>query len=59
MMQGINKELNKAIERECLIKTVVTEAKKKAEVNRPINRRRIEDILEAKQLEASIALSIE
>ena len=58
-MKGINQELNKAIERECLIKDVVTKAKQKAEVNRPINRRRIEDILEAKQLEASIALSIE
>lgn len=58
-MKGINQELKKTIERECLIKSVVTKAKQKAEVNRPINRRRIEDILEAKQLEASIALSIE
>tara|TARA_R110002020_G_scaffold248376_1_gene462374 strand:+ start:7370 stop:7546 length:177 start_codon:yes stop_codon:yes gene_type:complete len=58
-MKGINSELNKTIERECLIKDVVTKAKHKAEVNRPINRRRIEDILEAKQLEASIELSIE
>ena len=58
-MNGINPELKKTIERECLIKSVVTKAKQKAEVNRPINRRRIEDILEAKQLEASIALSIE
>ena len=40
-MKGINQELNKAIERECLIKDVVTKAKQKAEVNRPINRRRI------------------
>ena len=58
-MKGINKELNKAIERECLIKTVVTKAKNKAEVERPINRRKIEDILEAKQLEDSLALDIE
>ena len=58
-MKGINQELNKTIERECLIKTVVTKAKMKAEVNRPINRRRIEDILEAKKIESDLALSIQ
>jgi hypothetical protein len=58
-MKGINQELNKTIERECLIKDVVTKAKKQAEVNRPINRRRIEDILEAKKIESDLALSIQ
>ena len=58
-MKGINQELNKTIERECLIKTVVAKAKMKAEVNRPINRRRIEDILEAKKIEDDLALSIQ
>ena len=58
-MKGISQELNRTIERECLIKNVVAEAKKQAEVNRPINRRRIEDILEAKNMEDNIALSIE
>ena len=55
-MQGINKELNNQVKRECLLKSAIASVKKQKEDERPINRRRIEDILEAKQIEKSLQL---
>jgi hypothetical protein len=55
-MKGINKELNNQVKRECLLKSAITSVKKQKEDERPINRRRIEDILEAKQIEKSLQL---
>ena len=57
-MKGINEELNNQVKRECLLKSAIASVKKQKEDERPINRRRIEDILEAKQLEAELGLSI-
>ena len=55
-MKGINEELNNQIKRECLLKSAITSVKKQKEDERPINRRRIEDILEAKRIEKSVQL---
>ena len=57
-MKGINEELNNQVKRECLLKSAITSVKKQKEDERPINRRRIEDILAVKQLEAELGLSI-
>jgi len=56
-MDGINKNLNKSINRECLIKAAITKARKDQEDKRPITRRRIEDVLATKKLEADLGLS--
>ena len=56
-MKGINETLNETVKRECLIKSCVAKARKQAADDRPINRRRIEDILGAKELEESLTLS--
>jgi hypothetical protein len=55
-MKGINEELNNQVKRECLLKSAITSVKKQKEDERPINRRRIEDILEAKRIEKSMQL---
>jgi hypothetical protein len=55
-MKGINEELNNQVKRECLLKSAIANVKKQKEDERPINRRRIEDILEAKQIEKSLQL---
>ena len=57
-MQGTNEELNNQVKRECLLKSTIANVKKQKEHERPINRRRIEDILAAKQLEAELGLFI-
>ncbi len=55
-MKGMNEELNNQVKRECLLKSAITSVEKKKEYKRPINRRRIEDILEAKRIEKSMQL---
>ena len=55
-MKGINKELNNQIKREYLLKSAITTVKKQKEDERAINRRRIEDRLEAKRIEKSLQL---
>ena len=55
-MKGINEELNNQVKRECLLKSAITSVKKQKEDERPINRRRIEDILEAQRIEKSVQL---
>jgi hypothetical protein len=55
-MKGISEELNNQVKRECLLKSAITSVKKQKEDERPINRRRIEDILEAKRIEKSVQL---
>ena len=56
-MDGINENLNKSINRECLIKAAIAKARKDQEDKRPSTRRGIEDILAAKKLEADLGLS--
>jgi len=58
-MKGINKELDDKIKRECLLNSAIKNVRKEKEDERPINRRRIEDILEAKKIEDDLALSIQ
>jgi hypothetical protein len=55
-MKGINEELNNQVKRECLLKEAISNIRKEKEGKRPINRRKIEDILEVKELEAKLAL---
>lgn len=55
-MKGINEELNNQVKRECLLKSTITNVKKQKEDELSINRRRIEDILEAKRIEKSMQL---
>jgi len=56
-MNGINKELSNAINQEVSDKEALVTAKKICEYRRPRTRLAIEDILAAKQLEASLELS--
>ena len=56
-MNGINKELSNAINEEVSAKEALVVAKKICEDRRPRTRLAIEDILAAKQLEASLELS--
>jgi len=55
-MNGINKELSNAINEEVSAKEALVVAKKICEDRRPRTRLAIEDILAAKQLEASLEL---
>jgi hypothetical protein len=57
-MNGINKELSNAINQEVSDKEALVAAKKICEDRRPRTRLAIEDILAAKQLEASLELSL-
>ena len=49
-MKGISTELRKSIEREVMIKNANDEARSNMKLKRPITRRLIEDIIEAKDL---------
>lgn len=57
-MNGINDNLNSLVNKEVSAKKAFVVAKKICEVRRPITRRSIEDILAAKELNKSLALSI-
>ena len=56
-MNGINDNLNSLVNKEVSAKKAFVVAKKICEVRRPITRRSIEDILTAKELNKSLALS--
>ena len=55
-MKGINDKLNNQVKRECLLKAAIASVRKEKEGERPINRRKIEDILGAKELEDKLSL---
>jgi hypothetical protein len=55
-MDGINKDLNDKVNRECMIKNAVVAAKKKQKKMRPITRSRIEDLEDLARMEDDFIL---